>query len=374
MSSLLLAMAVTGNVVETHSFWTSDASRIVTEATVDTPTGPVVVSQLGGTVDGLTMRTFPGPEILEPGMEVALDAHEDMDLGQQVHVVVDGVKVTAYPEGFVRTGPTKAGHYIYWESGCVFITVDDAGTKEIAGDAEFPVIDASIATWNNDTASCSYLVVMDQGRKAMEVGNDRVNLIKFRDQSWCRPAIGDDPMRCYDQAAAGITTATYVDDGTSSRDGAIVDADIELNGVDFAISINGVTLGSAACHSELQNTLTHELGHLHGLEHTCVTPSDPPRVDNNGNQVPSCVSSVGNPAITEPTMYNFQDCGETKKETLEPDDINGICTIYPTAKDPHTCSPAVPTGGGCCNTGSGAAGPAALVGIVLVLTRRRARQ
>ena len=37
-------------------------------------------------------------------------------------------------------------------------------------------------------------------------------------------------------------------------------------------------------------------------------------------------------------MFNFQDCGETKKETLEPDDIDAICTIYPTAKDPGTCA------------------------------------
>jgi MYXO-CTERM domain-containing protein len=370
MSSLLLAMALTGNVVESHSFWTSDGSRIVTEATVDTPDGQVVVSQLGGTIDGLTMRTFPGPEILQPGMQVALAAHPDLDLRQQMHVVIDGVKVLAYPEGFVRTGPTKAGHYLYWESGCVFVTVDADGTKEIPGDGGFAVVDASIDTWNNDTASCSYLTVMNQGRKAMEVGKDRVNLIKFRDQSWCRPAVDNDPARCYDPSAAGITTATYVDDSSSSRDGAIVDADVEINGVDFAIAVNGQTLGTQACQSELQNTLTHELGHLHGLEHTCTVPGDPMRTDGNGNAVPSCASSMANPAITEPTMYNFQDCGETKKETLEADDINAICTIYPASKDPGTCS-AVGSGSGCCSTGSGPAGPAALLGVVLIALRRR---
>jgi len=370
MSSLLLAMAVTGNVVETHSHWTTDGSRIVTEATLDTPDGPVVVSQLGGTVDGLTMRTFPGPELLEPGMTVALDAHQDTDLQRQVHVVVDGVKVLALPEGFVRTGPTKAGHYLYWESGCVFVTVDADGTKEVAGDGEFAVVDASIKTWNDDTASCSYLTVMNQGKKAMEVGKDRVNLIKFRDQSWCRPAVDNDPARCYDHSAAGITTATYVDDASSSRDGAIVDADIELNGVDFAIAVNGVTLGTAPCQSELQNTLTHELGHLHGLEHTCLASGDPSRLDGSGNPVPTCAMSLSNPAITEPTMYNFQDCGETKKETLEADDIAAICTIYPTSKDPGTCEP-VSSGAGCCSTGSGPAGPAALLGVVLLGLRRR---
>ena len=36
-------------------------------------------------------------------------------------------------------------------------------------------------------------------------------------------------------------------------------------------------------------------------------------------------------------MYNFQDCGETKKESLSHDDIDAICAIYPTADDPGTC-------------------------------------
>ncbi len=370
MSSLLLAMAVTGNVVATHSFWTEDGSRIVTEATVMTTDGPVVVSQLGGTVDGETMRQMPGPELLQPGMIVAIDAHEDVDLRQVKHVLVDDVKLLASTESFVRTGPTKAGHYLYWESGCVFVTPDSAGTSEIAGDAEFGVIDQSIQTWNDDTASCSYLVVKDAGKKPMEVGKDHVNVIKFRDSSWCRPAVGNDPARCYSHDSAGITTATYIDDATSSRDGAIVDADIEINGVDFAISVNHQTLGTAPCQSELQNTLTHELGHLHGLEHTCTVPGDPSRTDGSGKPVPSCATSMSNPAITEPTMYNFQDCGETKKETLEPDDINAICTVYPTAKDPGTCT-AVAAPAGCCSTGSGAGGPAVLAAFVVLAGRRR---
>src|SRR6476469_8110389 len=99
-------------------------------------------------------------------------------------------------------------------------------------------MDASIATGNDNTSTCSYMRVMKDGVKPMEVGRDNVNVIKFRDDMWCRPKIGDDPMRCYGATAAGITTATYLDDGTSSRDGAIVDADIEINGVDFNISVN----------------------------------------------------------------------------------------------------------------------------------------
>jgi hypothetical protein len=369
-----MPVAISGDVIATASHWTADGSRIVTEATVHTPDGDVVVSQLGGTVDGLTMRQFPSAEPLRVGMAVALAAHDAPDASGRMHTVVDDVKLLAAPN-FVRTGPTKSGHYLFWESGCIFTTLDTGGTKAVPFDTVQSVVSASIETWNSDTASCSYLVVKEDAPAAKEVGKDGVNVIKFRDVSWCRPMIGDDPMRCYNDQAAGITTAVFVDDPGNSRDGAIVDADIEINNVDFAVSVNDQTTNANGCHAELQNTLTHELGHLHGLEHTCTVPTDPPRVDGDGNPVPMCTDSGVPQSVVDATMYPFQNCGETKKETLEDDDITAICTIYPVANDPHDCSHADFSGGGCTCDVSG--GPAPLLsfslagGTFLWLRRRR---
>jgi hypothetical protein len=382
LSFVLVAASLTGFVSDVRSHWTADGTRIITEATLHTDGGDITISQFGGTAvdpqtgERLTMREMPGGEPLVDGMLVAVEPTFAMDLSWRMHVVVDRVKVMEYPAGFVRTGPTNAGTYLYWESGCVFITVDSDGTKEIAGENEFPVISEAIATWNNSTASCSYIQLMEDPRKPVETGRDRVNIIKFRDASWCRPATDDDPARCHPDSAAGITTATYVDDAGSSRDGAIVDSDVELNGVNFSIGVNGQTLGTEPCLSELKNTLTHELGHLLGLEHTCLAAGDPPRIDGNGNAVPTCSQAMSNMAITGATMFNYQACGEVTKETLEQDDINAICAIYPTAKDPGTCEP-VGDGGGCCETGSRSAG-SSLVMAMVVLTgfwrrRRRAR-
>ena len=373
------AAVIDGEVLDARGRWTADGSRIVTDATVRTATGDVVVSQLGGTADGLTMRTFPAlGEILAPGMRVSLAVHADADLARVPYTVVDAVRVMAYPAGFVRTGPTKHGHPLYWESGCILVALDKDGTKEIQGDMELAVIDASIATWNDATVtpSCSYMDVMSTGVTAAttEVGHDGINLIKFRDSSWCRPAVHGDPARCYPESAAGLTTAVFVDDG-GARDGAIVDADIEINGKNFAISVDHVSLapmimGQPYCRAELQNTLTHELGHLHGLEHTCLADGDPPRKDDQGNAVPAC-NATNDPRIVDATMYNFQDCDETKKEVLSPDDIAGICAIYPAANDPKACAPARDTAG-CCDAGSG--GPPLLLSLAVtagIFRRRR---
>jgi len=249
--------------------------------------------------------------------------------------------------------------------------------SHIAGDTELDVIAAVLAHWTTEVSGCSYMTLVDGGTlEDHEVGRDKVNIIKFRDVTWCRPAVDDDPPRCYSTNTAGVTTATYVDDPGGSRDGEIVDADIELNGVDFALAVGGVTLDDGACLSELANTLTHEVGHLLGLEHTCRSPEDPERVDGNGDPSPLCAGVV-DPVIRDATMYPFQDCAETKKATVEPDDVAGVCAAYPIANDPNECKSPGDAGG--CDAGgsSNPAPPLALSAVVVLgmlqVTRRRRR-
>jgi MYXO-CTERM domain-containing protein len=391
MAAAAPVMTVEGDVVAVHSYWTDDGSRIETDATIQTSDGQqVVVNQFGGTVDGVGMIQMPGDRVLEVGMHVAVAAHTGRDLSQREHVVLDSMKIITDVPGFVRTGPTSSGNYLYWESGCAFVTPDSAGTTAIPGDQEFDIIQKAIDEWNTKTesASCSYFKVVNAGPKPMETTNDKVNVIKFRDTpcncdgggtSWgCRPATMTSPAKCYSSAAAGITTAVYINDPNSTRDGAIVDADIELNGVDFDISVGGMTsTPRGKCLADLQNTLTHELGHLHGLEHTCrLSVSDPQWIDDQKNPVPLCTAvPPGDTKITGATMYPTQTCGETSKSKLSDDDIQAICTIYPTAKNPGTCEPVGgTTTGGCCSASRGADRPVGallLAGVVALWVRRR---
>ena len=233
---------------------------------------------------------------------------------------------------------------------------------------------ADVDAWTRFSPSaCGYFVAT--GTTGADVAPDLVNAVIFRDSRWCQPATADDVERCHSPSAAGLTTMTYVDSATDPRDGAIVDADVELNGVDFQIARDGMSLAAGNCLADLGNTLTHELGHLLGLDHTCRQFSEPERVDGNGDPVPLCTDGLP-PAIAEATMYYSQTCGETKKASLEADDINAMCTIYPLADDPGVCEPAtLDVDGGCCQSDrGGAAGLLPALGVLLGLRRRRRRR
>jgi hypothetical protein len=110
--------------------------------------------------------------------------------------------------------------------------------------------------------------------------------------------------------ALALTSLTYI-----AGTGEIVDADIELNGDIFEFTnCEPNTPGCFTIH-DLKSTLTHEFGHVLGLDHPPLTL----------------------PASKEATMYSESQLGETKKRTLAPDDINGLCYIYPKGAETREC-------------------------------------
>jgi len=85
----------------------------------------------------------------------------------------------------------------------------------------------------------------------------------------------------------------------NSSSGQILDSDIKFN-----TSYSWATDGSPSAY-DVQNVGTHELGHSLSL------------------------ADLYNAADSEKTMYGYGAVGETRKRTLDQDDINGITYLYP---------------------------------------------
>jgi hypothetical protein len=367
---------VTGEVVSVSSHWARGGRDIVTEAVLLEDDGArVTVRQLGGSVDGIGMVVVHGPRLVRAGERVAAEVEVVRDLSGRERRVVRGIRGAREDGGgdgevmdFVRTPATKTGVPLAWESSCAMLWYHEGGTTHLPDDRELDVMHDAVGRWRTETAGCSYFTIDEQGARGGEVGLDMHNLVLFRADRWCRPGTVDDPEECYDPNAAGLTTLFFIDDDSSDRNGAILDADIELNGVNFAISDGGDST-EAGCQSDLGNTFTHELGHLQGLDHTCFT-NGARLQDDEGDPQPSCSGDL--PAdITEATMYNFQDCGETKKASLEADDIEGICAIYPAADDPGACTAPELDEKGCgCASSAGSGNSVLLVLFVLIAGAR----
>ena len=372
--------AVHGQVIESSSRWGYGSTIIVTETTVRVADGSFLTThQLGGVVGDIGMKVSHSPELLPVGAWVELETTPAvLRNGRRLDVVGKILSISSSPLGtfpFVRT-TNDNNTSLFWESGCALIGMESGGSDDIPDDLEIDAIERSVASWREALSECSYLNFEFLGPVNTEPGFDGFSVIRFREDRWCRPATESDPETCHDPSAAGLTFLTFGVAG--DRDGAILDADIELNGVDFGLVVGGVGNTDRPCSSDLENTLTHELGHFLGLDHTCWDGRGARPVDGNGDPVPDCfpVGALSS-EITEATMYPFQECDETKKISLSPDDKASMCAIYATANDPGTCSwPAVGSGGFCSTTGSTGSGktPAALLLLaMLTLVPRRRR-
>jgi hypothetical protein len=189
------------------------------------------------------------------------------------------------------------------------------------------------------------------------VGLDYHNRLIFRQDGWCLDPspTGSNQSLCYDPSALAITSVFQ-----RKTSGEILDADLEVNATNF-------TWGDFVGHPELfesdthdfQGAVTHEFGHVIGLDHACFSPGGtfadgslvPRPADNNGNPVPDC-SPDNPPSITQTTMYVSvaTPSAEVELRSLAPDDVQGACDIYPFTTN-FVCLP--PSGAG---TDGGTAG------------------
>ncbi len=239
---------------------------------------------------------------------------------------------------YVPSTTKETGTSLRWtKSNCVYMRTNARGSDNIKDGSDVAAVKRAIKNWADATRSCSYMEFLvledkDDAKPSFTKSGCNENVVYWVEAGW-KSNRGFEPM------AAAITTVFFVEKKGDSRDGRILDADMELNGEYFTWSSNG-----GAGKTDIENTVTHELGHLLGLDHPCyVSNSNLPRPkDHLGNPVPNCSAVIGSSkpeykTIRDATMYNFAEPGETKKRSPEADDILGICKTYPTASDPGTC-------------------------------------
>ena len=284
--------------------------------------------------------------------------------------------VASSAAAYVRATTETSGVPVQWNEHCVVVTVDQRGSKDV----QLPDVDATLAravmNWTKHTASCNGIALASRpAYKVLDVAADGLPAVIFRNDVWQRP--GHAP---HDPAAIGLTTVMYVNTPGLVGDGTILDADIELNNVNYTFTIDPTTAVArpGTQIADLENTLTHELGHVQGLAHTCwdhITPTPP--LDNNGMPIPDCNDPDLPPLVTDATMYPYATMeGETSKRNLSPDDVAGVCDVYGPLAGKLGCYPEID--GGACSAApserrAGLPGLVALVviGGALVLARRR---
>lgn len=273
-----------------------------------------------------------------------------------------------YTRSRVDPGSTDS-HCLWWDRQELVFHGDEQGNPDTRGETEFEALRRSLETWNAAAQQCGHLTISEGPRVAdrrigmgSEGGSDR-NVVLYRQVDCDGRVPASDPcwndetcMNTHDcwlgsRATIGLTTTTF-----ETRTGRILDADIELNAAWFVFT----TVDAPPCArpnfhqgcvaTDVENTLTHELGHALGLDHTTRPGS---------------------------TMNPTAPGGETSKRILDQGSQQFVCDTYPQGLPPRDCiiltpdSPNVLGKEAGCTSGGSLAVLALGLGAVLSGGRRR---
>lgn len=191
---------------------------------------------------------------------------------------------------------TERGAPLHWTQECVYFTLAAAGSDDVEDlEALGDAVRRGFEAWNVECSAMRYLDggISDCRRAGYSPGRPHANLVVWLEDEW--------PYEV-DLGDALAATSVYYDPDT----GQILDADVEFNGVDFEWTTEGL-----AGRRDVWNTMTHEAGHVLGLDHSDLEAA---------------------------TMYIYSEAGDTQKRDLDPDDVNGVCAIYPEGADLEPCA------------------------------------
>lgn len=224
-----------------------------------------------------------------------------------------------------REGPSPlglraraSGSEVHWNVDEVVLEpVSPPGDSGVTSEELVEALTAESAGWNEALTGCSAVPRLRVGavRPSGSARTDGHNVVVVLASSWC-PADRRPIDPCYspnDQATTAVRTGNggqEVDAGRSE----VVEADIEVNAVNFHWSLDGEVLGTRS----LRAVLGHELGHVLGLAHAC---SPHPSASDVGN-IPNCRS----PGLSESIMYpNPTESGRPLVLTPDPTSVAVLC-------------------------------------------------
>jgi Matrixin len=183
------------------------------------------------------------------------------------------------------------GIALAWPTSCVTFSFQKDASKQVSLSAAEGIFRKAFAAWTH--AACPgggspriEVTEFDPVECTKHEYNQKAcnaNAIIFRDSGW--PYEGASNM-------LALTTVTY-----NLDNGQIYDADMELNTAGAIF-----TTGDSKVNIDLLSVVTHETGHFLGLAHSVDTTS---------------------------TMFPAYQQGDISLRNLAPDDIAGICAIYP---------------------------------------------
>jgi hypothetical protein len=264
---------------------------------------------------------------------------------------------------------TEAGQSFAWDQTCIPITAYPGNFDDVSAAQVLAAASGAASGWSAPAVSGTFLDIQVgvSTAAAPAAVYDHHNSLTFR-QSWC----------CANADAAVAVTTLFA----SASTGAIRDADIEVN-AEFFRWADVTADASSDARFDLQNTLTHEMGHLIGLDHPCYDPATMVErpVDNLGQPAPNCDDAPDD--IRQSTMFVSTMAGELSKRSLEADDELAVREIYPLASDPMICPAVGPppsdeylgcrVAGGAGGAGERTAALWVMAGLVACAGRRRRR-
>ena len=222
------------------------------------------------------------------------------------------------------TIPGNSTHCLRWNERTLTYRVAAKNARGRPTDEEVAAVYRAFATWEAASDRCSDLLFVPGRRLDSAVtANDGQTAVLFRDRQ-CEGLVPlNDPcwtdLSCGNQygcwghgdSPMALTTSTY-----SASTGELQDADIELNGASFVLS----TVDAPACDdahqsvscvaNDVQGTLTHEIGHMLGLDHT---------------------DAIGS------TMEATSHVGSTSKRLVDSGSACFLCSVYPAGAPSNDC-------------------------------------